>query len=141
MLGSVALVSNKKYGLWTATVLPNYAAQSGILTFDTIHLSLSHFGMRVQAMMFSYLYRPGLAAAAAALESLLFQDYVDYWLLDTRPSLPTEWFEPKARSVATRGGWHGGPGRPGHRKAQHHMAPHGGGQRQVGFTTAFSSGS
>jgi uncharacterized membrane protein YpjA len=100
VLAAVAFVSNMKYGLWTAMVLPTYAAQSGIFTFETVHLSLSHFGMWVQAMLFSYFYRPGLAAAGAALGWMLFQDYVDYKLLDTHPTLPVDSLEPTARMIA-----------------------------------------
>lgn len=100
LLAAVAFVSNMKYGLWTAIVLPEYAIRSGILTFDTVHLSLSHFGMWVQGILFAHYYRPGLPAALAALGWMLFQDYVDYWLLLTYPTLPADWMEPSARSVA-----------------------------------------
>lgn len=100
LLAAVAFASNMKYGLWTATVLPEYAWRSGDLTSDIIYLSLSHFGMWAQAMFFSWRYRPGRGAALAALAWLLFQDFVDYWLLHTHPALPADWIEPFARTMA-----------------------------------------
>lgn len=100
VLAAVAFASNMKYGLWTATVLPDYAWRSGLVTPDIVYLSLSHFGMWVQAMLFSWHYRPNRGASLAALVWLLFQDYIDYWLLNTHPALPADWLEPFARGMA-----------------------------------------
>lgn len=100
LLAAVAFTSNMKYGLWTATVLPEYARRSGDLTPDIIYLSLSHLGMWFQALLFSWRYRVARSASLAALAWLLFQDYVDYWLLNTHPALPAAWMQPFARDTA-----------------------------------------
>lgn len=87
VLAAIAFVSNMKYGLWTAVVLP----QAGILhgwEFDFVHLTLSHSAMWVQAMIFARYYKPSLSAAAIALLWMWFQDAVDYWLFMTHPTLP-----------------------------------------------------
>ncbi|OTA40724.1 MAG: hypothetical protein A6D92_13970, partial [Symbiobacterium thermophilum] len=77
LLGAVAFVSNMKYGLWTATVLPQAGMKYG-WEFDFVHLSLSHLGMWVQGFLFARHYRPGPAAAAVALAWMVVQDTVDY---------------------------------------------------------------
>lgn len=99
-LAALAWLSNMKYGLWTATVLPEFAVRSGILAFDIIHLSLSHFGMWVQGFLFARYFRPNLTPAVAAFTWVLGQDYIDYWLLGTHPTLPADWLEPSARAIA-----------------------------------------
>ncbi|MFZ5823014.1 MAG: DUF1405 domain-containing protein [Bacillota bacterium] len=87
VLAAIAFVSNMKYGLWTATVLPQAGIKYG-WEFDFIHLSLSHGAMWVQAMIFARHYRPALGAAVIALLFMWFQDVVDYQLLMTHPTLP-----------------------------------------------------
>ncbi|BAD41536.1 DUF1405 domain-containing protein [Symbiobacterium thermophilum] len=87
LLGAVAFVSNMKYGLWTATVLPQAGMKYG-WEFDFVHLSLSHLGMWVQGFLFARHYRPGPAAAAVALAWMVVQDTVDYRLWMTHPTLP-----------------------------------------------------
>lgn len=86
-LGAIAFVSNMKYGLWTATVLPEAGIKFG-WEFDFIHLSLSHAGMWVQALIFARFYKPALAPAVGALLFMWFQDLVDYKVLMTHPTLP-----------------------------------------------------
>lgn len=100
-LGAVAFLSNMKYGLWTAIVLPYHAIWSGQWTFADVHLSLSHAGMWVQGLLFLYWYRPSRAAAGAALAWMLFQDWVDYasWL-HTHPTLPNEALHNPAGAIA-----------------------------------------
>ncbi|MFB5083341.1 DUF1405 domain-containing protein [Symbiobacterium thermophilum] len=87
LLGAVAFVSNMKYGLWTATVLPQAGMKYG-WEFDFVHLSLSHLGMWVQGFLFARHYRPGPAAAAVALAWMVVQDTMDYRLWMTHPTLP-----------------------------------------------------
>lgn len=98
-LAAVAFVSNMKYGLWTATVLPEAGFKFG-WEFDFIHLSLSHAGMWVQAMIFSRFYRPSLAPAVGALLWMWFQDIIDYWVLNTHPTLPYQSEFVYARNMA-----------------------------------------
>lgn len=86
-LGAIAFVSNMKYGLWTATVLPQAGFKFG-WEFDFIHLSLSHGAMWVQAMIFARFYKPSLAPAVGALLFMWFQDLIDYFVLNTHPTLP-----------------------------------------------------
>lgn len=86
-LGAIAFVSNMKYGLWTATVLPQAGMKFG-WEFDFVHLSLSHAGMWLQAIIFSRYYRPALLPAVGALLFMWCQDLIDYKLLMTHPTLP-----------------------------------------------------
>lgn len=89
VLGAIAFVSNMKYGMWTAIVLPQAGFVTGYWTFDHIHLSLSHLGgMWVQGLLYSRYYRPSLGAALTALAWMYVQDYLDYFLLMTHPTLP-----------------------------------------------------
>lgn len=118
LLGAVAFVSNMKYGLWTATVLPQAGIKYG-WQFDFVHLSLSHLGMFLEAMIFARHYRPPLWAAAAALAWMGFQDFIDYQVLMTHPTLPYQAEFGFARAAAfvlsiLWGGfllWQGGPAR------------------------------
>ncbi|HWI65662.1 MAG TPA: DUF1405 domain-containing protein [Symbiobacteriaceae bacterium] len=98
-LGAIAFVSNMKYGLWTATVLPQAGFKFG-WDFDFIHLSISHAGMWVQAMIFARFYKPGLAPAVGALLFMWFQDLIDYFVLNTHPTLPYESELAYARGMA-----------------------------------------
>lgn len=88
VLGAFAFVSNMKYGLWTAIVLPQAGIVTGYWTFDHVHLSLSHAGMWVQGFLYAHSFRPGLAPALAAWAWMYLQDLLDYWLLMTHPTLP-----------------------------------------------------
>lgn len=99
VLGAIAFVSNMKYGLWTAIVLPQAGIKYG-WEFDFIHLSLSHAAMFVQAMIFARYYKPVLGAALTALLWMWFQDFVDYSLWMTHPTLPYDAEFGFARNVA-----------------------------------------
>lgn len=99
-LAALALVSNMKYGLWTAIVLPQAGIVTGFWTFDHVHLSLSHFGMWLQAVLFLRWYRPPLPAALVAWGLMYVQDYLDYWALGTHPTLPVDALEPSVRLIA-----------------------------------------
>lgn len=87
VLGAVAFVANMKYGLWTAIVLPQAGIKFG-WEFDFIHLSLSHFGMWFQAVVFARHFKPAVLPALGALLFMWFQDLIDYRLWMTYPSLP-----------------------------------------------------
>ncbi|MGE5673383.1 MAG: DUF1405 domain-containing protein [Mycobacterium leprae] len=87
VLLAIALVSNMKYGLWTATVLPEAGIKFG-WEFDFIQLSLSHAAMWVQGILFAIYYKPKLGPAITALLWMYFQDLVDYKVLMTYPTLP-----------------------------------------------------
>lgn len=86
-LGALAFVSNMKYGLWTAIVLPQAGLKFG-WEFAFIHLSLSHAGMWLQGLIFARFYKPAFAPALGALLLMWFQDGTDYFLLMTHPTLP-----------------------------------------------------
>ncbi|HYG57170.1 MAG TPA: DUF1405 domain-containing protein [Symbiobacteriaceae bacterium] len=88
-LGAIAFVSNMKYGLWTAVVLPQAGMKYG-WEFTFVHLSLSHAGMWLQAMIFARHYKPALGPALGALFLMWFQDFIDYFVLGTYPTLPYE---------------------------------------------------
>jgi uncharacterized membrane protein YpjA len=86
-LAAIAFISNMKYGLWTATVLPEAGIKFG-WQFDYIYLSLSHAGMWVQAMIFARFYKPAILPAIGAMLFMWFQDLIDYRVLMTHPTLP-----------------------------------------------------
>ncbi|MEW8979071.1 MAG: DUF1405 domain-containing protein [Symbiobacterium sp.] len=87
LLAAVAFVSNMKYGLWTATVLPEAGIKYG-WEFQFVHLTLSHLGMWAQGLIFARHYRPAWPAAGLALAWMLVQDVVDYRIWMTHPTLP-----------------------------------------------------
>lgn len=90
LLGALAFLTNMKYGMWTAIVLPQHGFWSGRWSFDHVHLTLSHLGMWLQGFLFLRRFRPGPAAALAAWAWVFFQDYVDYWPWHTHSTLPAE---------------------------------------------------
>lgn len=86
-LGAIAFVSNMKYGLWTAIVLPQAGLTFGWV-FDFVHLSISHAGMWLQALIFARFYPPASVPATGALLFMWAQDLIDYQILMTHPTLP-----------------------------------------------------
>jgi uncharacterized membrane protein YpjA len=98
-LGATAFLANMKWGLWTATVLPQAGIAHG-WEFDYIHLSLSHFAMWAQGMLYARYYPPSLAPALGALGWVLFQDLMDYQVLMTHTWLPYDEQFGFARAVA-----------------------------------------
>lgn len=99
VLGAIAFISNMKYGLWSAVILPEAGIKYG-WEFDYVHLSLSHLGMCIQAFIFSRYYRPAMGPAVIAWLWMGFQDLVDYRLLMTHPTLPYKAEFAFARGVA-----------------------------------------
>lgn len=87
LLAAVAFLSNMKYGLWTAVVLPQAGIKYG-WEFDFVHLTLSHLAMWAQGLLFARYYKPALWPAAAAVLWMWCQDLLDYRLLMTHPTLP-----------------------------------------------------
>lgn len=87
LLAAIAFVSNMKYGFWTSVVLPQAGIKYG-WEFDFVHLTLSHLGMAVQAIIFARYYKPALAPAVIALLWMWTQDIIDYNWLMTHPTLP-----------------------------------------------------
>lgn len=106
LLGAVAFVSNMKYGLWTAVVLPQAGFKFG-WEFDFVHLSLSHAAMWLQAMIFARFYKPALKPAILALLFMWFQDLIDYQILMTHPTLPyqSEFGYARAAAIALSTIW------------------------------------
>lgn len=100
LLGALAFAGNIKYGLWTATVLPQHAIWSGTWLPEAIYLSLSHLGMCLQAILFAWTYRLARWMAAVALAWLLVQDLADYLLFGTHPALPNEALRASAGLIA-----------------------------------------
>lgn len=87
LLEAFAHLSMVKYGLWTVLVLGWDMLLHGVRDFETIHLSLSHLVMAVEAMVFLRVYHPGMAAGLAAWSWFLFNDFMDY-IWGTHPILP-----------------------------------------------------
>lgn len=87
-LNAFAFASIMKYGLWTVFVLGGTAIGNGALDFESLHLSLSHFGMFLEGFLFARVFRPALIPVLVAGGWLAFQDFVDYRLWDLHPSLP-----------------------------------------------------
>lgn len=89
-LAALACVSLMKYGMWTAIVLPHHAIWAGSWLPEDIYLSLSHLGMWLQGLLFSLRYPVGRFWALIALAFMAFQDWIDYFVLSTHPTLPDD---------------------------------------------------
>ncbi len=87
LLESLAYASSIKYGLWTPAVWAYYWSAGGGVTFESVHLSLSHLGMALEAAIFGRFYRPVRPWPLAALAWLVFNDYMDY-VRGFHPTLP-----------------------------------------------------
>lgn len=96
-LAALAYLTSIKYGLWTPAVMVHFWLQAGGADFESVHLTLSHLGMALEAFLFMRAYpaRPAWAGAAAAW--LLFNDYMDY-VRGFHPFLP--WPGPGAEVYA-----------------------------------------
>lgn len=77
-LSALAYLTSIKYGLWTPAVMAHYWLTAREATFDSIHLSLSHLGMGLEALIFMRVVPPARAPVLAAGAWLLFNDYMDY---------------------------------------------------------------
>lgn len=78
LLEGIAYLSMLKYGLWTVAVFSQYWLVHRQADFESIHLSLSHLGMAVEAAIFLRVYSPPLVWGALGFLWLLFNDYMDY---------------------------------------------------------------
>lgn len=98
-LESLAFFGMFKYGLWTPTVLGRYMQLQGAADFESVHLSLSHLGMALAALIFvRYLDTPPRVAVPVWLW-YVFNDYMDY-THGTHPFLPAGALLPLARDSA-----------------------------------------
>lgn len=86
-LEALASFSMLKYGCWTVIVLTQYMWGHGILEFEACHLTLSHFGMVLEALLFQLRYRASPRWVLAVLTWSLFNDWADYGL-GLHPTLP-----------------------------------------------------
>lgn len=77
-LEALASFSMLKYGLWTVYVLGRYIITSGTLDFETFHLTLSHLGMALQALIFQVRYRPTAWWVLTVFGFSIFSDWADY---------------------------------------------------------------
>lgn len=89
-LAACAFIGNMKYGLWTATVLPEHAIWSHHWNPEDIYLSLSHLGMCVQGVLYAWRYRLKPWMVGLGMAWMFAQDSMDYWLLGTHPRLPDD---------------------------------------------------
>lgn len=76
-----------KYGLWAVAVLWLDIYLTGRITFEATHLTISHLGMALEAIIFMRYYTPKLWSAGLALVWLVLNDIVDY-TFDLHPYLP-----------------------------------------------------
>ncbi len=78
LLAAFACLTSVKYGLWTPVVMAHYWITTGQATFESIHLSLSHLGMALEAWIFMRAVPPARPSALVAAGWLLFNDFMDY---------------------------------------------------------------
>ncbi len=97
LLWAAACCSSFKYGLWTPLVMAHFWVTTGLVTFESVHLTLSHLGMALEAVIFARYYRAGWRHVFAVTAWLLFNDYMDY-VRGFHPTLPVPGAE----------GWAGG---------------------------------
>lgn len=86
-LSAFAFLSSVKYGLWTPAVMAHYWVTAGRATFESIHLSLSHLGMALEAFIYMRAFPPRRPSVLLAGAWLLFNDFADY-ALGFHPFLP-----------------------------------------------------
>lgn len=87
LLESVAYASSLKYGLWTPVVWAHFWLVTGEASFESVHLTLSHLGMALEALLFARVYRPARPYPLVAGAWLVFNDYMDY-VRGLHPTLP-----------------------------------------------------
>lgn len=87
LLEGIAYLSMIKYGLWTVVVFIQYWVVRQQFDFESIHLSLSHLGMAIEAIIFMRVFSPSIAYAVVGVLWLLFNDYMDY-VRGFHPNLP-----------------------------------------------------
>jgi len=98
-LEAVAYMMTIKYGLWAATVLSAYALLYGEPTFETTHLTISHIGMALEAVIFLQYFHPGFYAGLFGAAWMIINDYFDYTYM-THPALPHSALLPAAQWIA-----------------------------------------
>lgn len=98
-IGSLAYAAGFKYGLWTPAVMSYFWVEAQTMTFESVHLTLSHLGMALEAAIFQRVYRPHPGWTLAAGAWLLFNDLVDYGL-GLHPTLPMSGQEGFAAAAA-----------------------------------------
>ncbi len=77
-LAAFAYLTSIKYGLWTPAVMVGYWLAAGTADFESVHLTLSHLGMALEALVFMRVCPVSPAWAVLAASWLLFNDYADY---------------------------------------------------------------
>lgn len=77
-LSALAYLASIKYGLWTPAIMVHYWLTARAATFESVHLSLSHLGMALEALIFMRAAPPARLPVLAAAAWLLFNDYMDY---------------------------------------------------------------
>lgn len=88
-----------KYGLWTPLVLVQAGVATGNYDFESFHLTLSHLGMALEAVLFLRHYPPPRPYAWGEWLWFLLNDYFDYGR-GTHPYLPAPQYESFAAVVA-----------------------------------------
>lgn len=86
-LAAFAFLTSVKYGLWTPAVMAHYWLTAGQATFESIHLSLSHLGMALEAFIYMRAFPPRRASVLVAGAWLGLNDFADY-ALGFHPFLP-----------------------------------------------------
>lgn len=98
-LESLAFFGMFKYGLWTPIVLGRFMQLYGVTSFEEVHLSLSHLGMALAAVIFIRYLDPPPRTAVPVWLWYVFNDYMDY-TRGTYPFLPADELLPLARDSA-----------------------------------------
>lgn len=78
LLQGFAYLANFKYGLWTPAIMIHLWLTTGQLDFESVHLSLSHLGMAIQALLYAFTHPPRAFPVALAGAWLFLNDYLDY---------------------------------------------------------------
>lgn len=98
-LEGVAYISMMKYGFWTVFVFAQCWVVRRVADPEEIFLFASHFGMAVEALLFSRFYSPGRGAIVACGLWSVFNDYMDY-VRGFHPYLPMMEFYESVRTVS-----------------------------------------
>ncbi|NPV69049.1 MAG: DUF1405 domain-containing protein [Firmicutes bacterium] len=98
-LEGVAYISMLKYGFWTMFVFAQAWIARKAAFPEEMFLFASHFGMAIEAVLFSRYFSPGRPAILACGLWSVFNDYMDYFR-GFHPTLPMMEFYQSVRVVS-----------------------------------------
>jgi len=88
LLNAFAAFGVIKYGVWTVTFWSLFWANGGPLTLESVAMTFTHLVMTAEGILLLAYARLTLPATLALGAWFIFNDWMDYGPLQTRPGLP-----------------------------------------------------